>query len=67
MGDQEYGISPAIVRKVSAEVKEIKEMGVEVGVVIGGGNIYRGVAASAQGMDRTSADHMGMLATVMNL
>jgi uridylate kinase len=66
VGDQEYGISPAIVKKVSAEVKEIKEMGVEVGIVIGGGNIYRGVAASAEGMDRTSADHMGMLATVIN-
>ena len=66
VGDQEYGISPAIVQKVSAEVKEIKEMGVEVGIVIGGGNIYRGVAASTQGMDRTSADHMGMLATVIN-
>ena len=66
VGDQEYGISPAIVKKVSAEVKEIKEMGVEVGIVIGGGNIYRGVAASTEGMDRTSADHMGMLATVIN-
>ena len=66
VGDQEYGISPAIVKKVSAEVKEIREMGVEVGIVIGGGNIYRGVAASAEGMDRTSADHMGMLATVIN-
>ncbi|MBP1712295.1 MAG: pyrH [Deltaproteobacteria bacterium] len=66
VGGQEYGISPAIVQKVSAEVKEIKEMGVEVGIVIGGGNIYRGVAASTQGMDRTSADHMGMLATVIN-
>ena len=66
VGDQEYGISPAIVQKVSAEVKEIKEMGVEVGIVIGGGNIYRGVAATTQGMDRTSADHMGMLATVIN-
>ena len=66
VGDQEYGISPAIVQKVSAEVKEIREMGVEVGIVIGGGNIYRGVAASAEGMDRTSADHMGMLATVIN-
>jgi len=66
VGDQEYGISPAIVQKVSAEVKEIKRMGVEVAIVIGGGNIYRGVAASTQGMDRTSADHMGMLATVIN-
>lgn len=66
VGEQEYGISPAVVRKVSAEVKEIRELGVEVGIVIGGGNIYRGVAASTEGMDRTSADHMGMLATVIN-
>jgi len=66
MGNEEYGISPGVVKKVSAEVKEIQEMGVEVGIVIGGGNIYRGVAASVQGMDRTSADHMGMLATVIN-
>ena len=66
VGDLEYGISPAVVRDVAVEVKEIKELGVEVGIVIGGGNIYRGVAASAEGMDRTSADHMGMLATVIN-
>ena len=66
VGDLEYGISPAVVRNVAAEVKEVKELGVEVGIVIGGGNIYRGVAASAEGMDRTSADHMGMLATVIN-
>jgi uridylate kinase len=65
-GEGEYGICPAMVRGISAEVKEITEMGVEVGIVIGGGNIYRGIAASAQGMDRTSADHMGMLATVIN-
>ena len=66
VGEEEYGISPPVVHSVAAEVKEIRELGVEVGVVIGGGNIYRGIAASAQGMDRTSADHMGMLATVMN-
>ncbi len=66
VGEAEYGISPAVVQSVAAEVKEIMELGVEVGIVIGGGNIYRGVAASAQGMDRTSADHMGMLATVIN-
>jgi uridylate kinase len=66
MGDEEYGISPAVVQAVAQEVKEIRGLGVEVGIVIGGGNLYRGVAASAAGMDRTSADHMGMLATVIN-
>ena len=66
VGDLEYGISPAVVQKVALEVKEVAELGVEVGIVIGGGNIYRGVAASAGGMDRTAADHMGMLATVIN-
>jgi uridylate kinase len=66
VGGQEYGISPAVVQKVAMEVKEVAELGVEVSIVIGGGNIYRGVAASAGGMDRTAADHMGMLATVIN-
>jgi uridylate kinase len=66
IGDLEYGVSPAVVKKVAEEVKEVREMGVEVGIVIGGGNIYRGVAASAEGMDRASADQMGMLATVIN-
>jgi uridylate kinase len=65
-GKMEYGISPAVVQKVAAEVKDVKALGVEVSIVIGGGNIYRGVAASARGMDRASADHMGMLATVIN-
>jgi uridylate kinase len=55
-----------VVQKVALEVKEVRDLGVEVGIVIGGGNIYRGVAASARGMDRASADHMGMLATVIN-
>jgi len=66
VGEGEYGISPAVVETVAAEVKELRELGVDVAIDIGGGNIYRGVAASAQGMDRTSADHMGMLATVIN-
>ena len=66
VGELEYGISPAVVQKVAKEVKEVRDLGVEVGIVIGGGNIYRGVAASAEGMDRASADQMGMLATVMN-
>lgn len=66
VGEQEYGISRSIIQKVAQEVKEIKELGVEVAIVIGGGNIYRGVAASAQGMDRATADYMGMLATAIN-
>jgi len=66
VGDLDYGISPRVVQKVALEVKEVRDLGVEVGIVIGGGNIYRGVAASARGMDRASADHMGMLATVIN-
>ena len=66
MGNQEYGIDPAVVQTVAQEIKEVRALGVEVGIVIGGGNIYRGVAASAEGMDRTSADHMGMLATAIN-
>ncbi len=66
MGELEYGISPEVVRRVSEEVKEVASLGVEVAIVIGGGNIYRGVAASTEGMDRASADHMGMLATVIN-
>ncbi len=66
MGDQGWGISAGVVQKVAAEVKELNQLGVQVGIVIGGGNIYRGLAASEQGMDRASADHMGMLATVIN-
>ena len=66
VGDLEYGISPAVVRKVAVELMEVRELGVEVGIVIGGGNIYRGVAASTEGMDRAAADQMGMLATVIN-
>ncbi len=66
VGPLEYGINPAVVQEVAVELKEVRELGIEVGIVIGGGNIYRGVAASAEGMDRTSADQMGMLATVIN-
>jgi uridylate kinase len=65
-GDQEYGISTEVVRFIAGEVKEVHQLGVELGMVIGGGNIFRGVVASAKGMDRSSADYMGMLATVMN-
>ena len=65
-GDQEYGISTDVVRFIAGEVQEVHRLGVQLGMVIGGGNIFRGVVASAKGMDRSSADYMGMLATVMN-
>jgi len=65
-GDGEYGIDPAVIQKIALEIKEVKNLGVEIAIVIGGGNIFRGMAASAKGMDRASADYMGMLATVMN-
>lgn len=65
-GDQGYGIDPAVITGIAAEIKEVVELGVEVALVIGGGNIFRGLAASSKGMDRASADYMGMLATVMN-
>jgi len=66
MGDDAYGINPAMLSSVVAELKAVAEMGVGIGVVIGGGNIFRGVAGSSTGMDRATADYMGMLATVMN-
>jgi uridylate kinase len=66
MGDQEFGISPEMIRYVADEIRAIVELGVQPALVVGGGNIFRGIAASSYGMDRTSADHMGMLATVIN-
>jgi uridylate kinase len=66
MGEQKFGIDPAVANQIATEVSEIQRLGVEVAVVIGGGNIFRGVAASAKGMDRATADYMGMLATVIN-
>ncbi|EIE52585.1 uridylate kinase [Salipiger aestuarii] len=66
MGDQGYGLHPPTVERIAREVKAVQEMGVEICMVIGGGNIFRGLAGSAQGMERTTADYMGMLATVMN-
>lgn len=66
MGDREFGIDPAILSRVAGEVAELVRAGVQVGLVIGGGNIFRGVSLSAAGMDRSTADYMGMLATVMN-
>jgi uridylate kinase len=66
MADQEYGINPAMLQYVAGEIKSIVDLGVQTGIVVGGGNIFRGVAASSYGMDRASADHMGMLATIIN-
>jgi uridylate kinase len=66
MGSQTYGIDPAVATQIAKDVSEIQGMGVETAIVIGGGNIFRGVAASARGMDRATADYMGMLATVIN-
>lgn len=66
MGDQDYGIDPAVIQRVSEEIAAVVNAGVEVGLVIGGGNIFRGVSLASSGMERTTADHMGMLATVIN-
>ncbi|ADE11882.1 UMP kinase [Sideroxydans lithotrophicus] len=66
MGDDSYGINRVVVERIVAEIKEVTELGVEVAMVVGGGNIFRGVAPAAEGMDRANADYMGMLATVMN-
>jgi uridylate kinase len=66
MGEQSFGIEPAVTSQIAKDIREIQDMGVQTGVVIGGGNIFRGLAASARGMDRATADYMGMLATVMN-
>ena len=66
MGDQGYGINPPTIERIAAEVKSVHDMGVQICMVIGGGNIFRGLQGSAQGMERTTADYMGMLATVMN-
>lgn len=66
IGDQKYGISPSVINSIAGEVKEVAGLGLEVGIVIGGGNIFRGISADAQGIDRVSADYMGMLATLIN-
>ncbi|HDZ16123.1 hypothetical protein LCGC14_0778510 [marine sediment metagenome] len=66
MGDAEYGIQPEVISRFAKEISELNAEGVELGVVIGGGNIFRGAGLAANGMDRVSADHMGMLATVLN-
>ena len=65
-GKGDYGIDSGVICTIAQEIREVKDLGVEVAIVIGGGNIFRGVAASSKGMDRASADYMGMLATVLN-
>jgi uridylate kinase len=65
-GDKDYGIDPVVIGQIGQEIKEVVGLGVEVAIVIGGGNIFRGMAASSKGMDRATADYMGMLATVLN-
>jgi len=66
MGTDAYGINPKVIGEICGEIKAVADLGVEIGVVIGGGNIFRGMAGTATGMDRATADYMGMLATVMN-
>ena len=65
-GEGNYGIDTSVIQQIAREIKEVQALGVQIAIVIGGGNIFRGVAASSEGMDRASADYMGMLATVMN-
>jgi len=66
MGEQQFGVDPAVATRIARDVGEIQSLGVETAIVIGGGNIFRGLAASTRGMDRATADYMGMLATVIN-
>ena len=66
MGGLDYGIDPAVIKRIAAEVSEVRKLGIEVAIVIGGGNIFRGAGLAGAGMDRVTGDYMGMLATVMN-
>src|SRR5512138_358298 len=66
MGEQAFGIDPAVTAQIAHEIGEIQQLGVQTAIVIGGGNLFRGLAASARGMDRATGDYMGMLATVIN-
>jgi uridylate kinase len=66
MGEQPFGIDPPVTTQIARDIQEIQQLGVQTGIVIGGGNLFRGLAASARGMDRATADYMGMLATVIN-
>lgn len=65
-GDEGFGINPAVMKKIASEIKSVHDLGVEIAIVVGGGNIWRGVTGEQMGMDRAQADHMGMLATIMN-
>jgi uridylate kinase len=66
MGERQFGIDPAVLKQYAAEIRSVHDLGVELGIVIGGGNIYRGVADSTDGIDKVTGDHMGMLATLVN-
>ena len=66
MGDREYGLDRATLERIAEDVREVRDLGVEVCLVVGGGNIFRGIQGAAQGLDRATADYIGMLATVMN-
>ncbi|HET7371108.1 MAG TPA: UMP kinase, partial [Gammaproteobacteria bacterium] len=66
LGSADYGIDPDMIQRIAAEIRDVADLGIEVGVVIGGGNIFRGAGLAGSGIDRVTADHMGMLATVMN-
>lgn len=66
MGEADYGVDPKVLRRLAGEIRDVRDAGVQVGVVIGGGNIFRGAGLASEGMDRVTADHMGMLATLMN-
>src|SRR5215510_12030666 len=66
MGEQGYGIDPSVITRIAEEIKGVRDLGVQVSIVLGGGNIFRGLALAAKGLDRASADYMGMLATVLN-
>lgn len=66
MGDDPYGINEKVVERIVGEIAEVSGLGVQIGIVIGGGNIFRGIQGAASGMDRATADYIGMLATVMN-
>ncbi len=66
LGEQDYGVDPTVIKRIAADIRQVVDMGVEVGLVIGGGNIFRGAGLAEAGMDRVTGDHMGMLATVIN-
>ena len=66
MGNEGYGIDPEVMKRIALQVKEVKDLGVSIAIVVGGGNIYRGIRAEEQGLDRATGDYMGMIATVMN-